>query len=99
MQVAVLKFSPSTKAQVLAAVELKLETSDGDYPTARWKIGANCWETRPPSAPCSTAYCTTATCSSAVRGACAPKPTCQHRRRQGRTFSVLDGHSRWPVLK
>ena len=35
MQVAVLKFSPSTKAQVLAAVELKLETSDGDYPTAR----------------------------------------------------------------
>jgi DNA replication protein DnaC len=44
-------------------------------------------------------YCTTATCSSAAREAGAPKPTCHHRRRQGRTFSVLDGHSRWPVLK
>ena len=28
-----------------------------------------------------------------------PKPTCHHRRRQSRTFSVLDGQSRWPVLK
>jgi DNA replication protein DnaC len=67
--------------------------------TGRWKTGANCWETRPPSAPCSTVYCTTDTCSSAALGAGAPKPTCHHRRRQVRTFSVLDGQSRWPVLK
>jgi hypothetical protein len=45
------------------------------------------------------AYCTTAMCSSAVRGVGAPKPTCHHRRRQGRTFSVPHGHFRWPVLK
>src|SRR5271157_3116984 len=38
------------------------------------------------------------TCSSAARAAGAPKPTCHHRRRQGRTISVLDGHFRWPVL-
>ena len=53
----------------------------------------------PPSPPCSTACCTTATCSSAAHGAGAPKPTCHHRRRQDKTFSVLDGHFRWPVLK
>ncbi|HEX4785917.1 MAG TPA: hypothetical protein VH350_16365 [Candidatus Sulfotelmatobacter sp.] len=45
------------------------------------------------------ASCTTAMCSSAVHGAGVPKPTCHHWRRQGRTFSVLDGQSRWPVLK
>jgi hypothetical protein len=27
-----------------------------------WKTGANCWATRPPSAPCSTASCITGTC-------------------------------------
>jgi DNA replication protein DnaC len=27
------------------------------------------------------------------------KTDCHHRRRQGRTFSVLDRQSRWPVLK
>jgi hypothetical protein len=47
----------------------------------------------------STAYCTTATCSSAAPEAGALKPTCHHRRRQGRTFSVPDGQSRWPVLR
>jgi DNA replication protein DnaC len=41
----------------------------------------------------------TAMCSNAAREAGAPKPTCHHRRRQGRTFSVPDGQSRWPLLK
>ena len=31
-------------------------------PTTRSKTGANCWATRLPSAPCSTACCTTGTC-------------------------------------
>jgi hypothetical protein len=38
-------------------------------------------------------------CSSAVRGAGAPKPTCHHRRRQGRTISVLGGYFHWLLSK
>jgi len=41
---------------------------------------------------------TTAMCSSAAREAGAPKPTCHHRRRQDRTFSVPTASSVWPVL-
>jgi hypothetical protein len=37
-------------------------------------------------------------CSNAARGAGAPKPTCHHRRRQGRTISVLEGYFRRPLL-
>src|SRR5579883_1518586 len=43
--------------------------------------------------------CTTATCSNAAHGAGAQKPTCLHRRRQGRTNWSRTGSFRWPVLQ
>src|SRR5712692_1020773 len=49
------------------------------------ETGANCWATAPPSPPCSIASSTTDMSSNAVPGVGARKPTCLHRRRQGRT--------------
>jgi hypothetical protein len=64
---------------------LRTSQHHADLQTARSKTGASCWATRPPSAPCSTACCTTDTCST-VRGAGEPRPTCHHKRPQGRTI-------------
>jgi len=48
---------------------------------------------------CSTAYCTTDTCSNVALGAGEPKPTCLHRRRQGRTNWSRTDYLRWPLLR
>jgi hypothetical protein len=79
---------PLTAAEELLEIIMRRYERAGTMLTSnrRSKTGASCWARRPPSAPCSTAYCTTDTCSSAVRGAGEPRPTCHHKRRQGRTI-------------
>ena len=51
-------------------------------PVENW---GNCWATAPPSLPCSTASSITDMFSNAVPGVGAPKPTCRHKRRSGKT--------------